>query len=71
MDQTLILYESTFEICFVYDRKFRDMMSCDLNFLMKYLTLVSSAMSTGTIVDTIRPLLVGIIVDLYIFWWRM
>ena len=32
MDQTMILYESTFEICFVYDRKCGDMIFCDLNF---------------------------------------
>ena len=38
---------------------------------MKHLTLVSSALSTGIIVDTIRPLSTGIIVDLYIPWWRM
>ena len=33
---------------------------------MKYLILVSSALSTGIIVDTIRPLSMGIIIDLYI-----
>ena len=46
-------------------------MFCNLNFLMKYLALVSSALSTGIIVDTIRPLSTGqrdIIVDLYIFF---
>ena len=32
MDKILILYESTFGICFVYDRKCGDMMFCDLNF---------------------------------------
>ena len=46
-----------------------EMMFCNLNFCMKYLTLVSSARSTGIIVDTIRPLSMGIIVDLYIPWW--
>ena len=62
----MILYKSTFDICFVYDIKYGDMMSSDLNFLMKYLTLVSSALSTGIIIYTIRPLSTGIIVDLYI-----
>ena len=33
---------------------------------MKYLILVSLALSTGIIVDTIQPLSTGIIVDLYI-----
>ena len=33
---------------------------------MKYLILVSSALSTRIIVDTIQPLSTGIIVDLYI-----
>ena len=36
---------------------------------MKYLIQVSSALSTGIIVDTIRPLSMGIIVDLYIPLW--
>ena len=34
-------------------------MFCNLNFEMKYLTLVSSALSTGIIVDTIWPLSTG------------
>ena len=46
-------------------------MFCGLNICMKYLTLVSSIMSTGIIIDTIRPLSTGIVVDLYIPWWRM
>ena len=47
-------------------------MFCDLNFfLMKYLTLVSSALSKGRIVDIIRPLSTEIIVDFYIPWWQM
>ena len=29
----MILYDSTFEICFGYERKCGDMMFCDLNFL--------------------------------------
>ena len=62
----MILYKSTFDICFVYDIKYGDMMSSDLNFLMKYLTLVSSASSTRIIIYTIRTLSTGIIVDLYI-----
>ena len=41
-------------------------MFCGLNICMKYLTLVSSIMSTGIIVDTIRSLSTGIIVDIYI-----
>ena len=41
-------------------------MFCGLNICMKYLTLVSSIMSTGIIVDIIRPLSMGIIVDIYI-----
>ena len=69
-DYPWIKYDSTFEICFGYKRKYGDMMCCDLNFfLMKYLTLVSSVMSTGIIVDTIRLLSMGIIVDIYIPWW--
>ena len=36
-----------------------DMMFCNLKFGMKYLTLVSSALSIGIIVDTIRPLSTG------------
>ena len=69
MDQKVVLYYCTFEICFVYERKCGDMMFCNLNFLMKYLTLVNSALSMGMIVDTIRPLSTGIIVDIYIPWW--
>ena len=53
MDQKVVLYDDTFEICFVYERKCGDMMFCNLNFLMKYLTLVSSALSMGIIVDII------------------
>ena len=30
--QTVVLYDSTFEICFVYKRKCEDMMFCDLKF---------------------------------------
>ena len=71
MDQKVVLNDCSFEICFVYKRKCGDVMFCNLNFLMKYLTLVSSALSTGILVNTIRPLLTGIIVDLYIPWWRM
>ena len=29
----MVLYDNTFEICFGYERKSRDMMFCDLNFL--------------------------------------
>ena len=42
------------------------MMFCGLNVCMKYLTLVSSIMSTEIIVDIIRPLSKGIIIDIYI-----
>ena len=28
----MVLYDSTFEICFGYERKCEDMMFCDLNF---------------------------------------
>ena len=42
------------------------MMFCGLNVCMKYLTMVSSIMSTEIIVDTIRPLSKGIIIDIYI-----
>ena len=28
----VVLYDYTFEICFVYERKCRDMMFCNLNF---------------------------------------
>ena len=52
----VVLYDCTFEICFGYERKCGDMIFCNLKFRMKYLTLVSSALSTGIIVDTIRPL---------------
>ena len=38
-------------------------MFCGLNIYMKYLTLVSSIMSTGIIVDIIRPLSMGLIID--------
>ena len=60
-----------FEICYVYERKCGDIMFCGLNICMKYLTLVSSIMSTRIIVNNIRPLSTGIIVDIYIPWWRM
>ena len=43
-----------------------DVMFCELNFEIMFFTLVSSALSMGIIVDTIQPLLTGIIVDLYI-----
>ena len=43
-------------------------MFCELNFEIMFFTLVSSTLSTGIIVYTIRPLSIGIIVDLYIFW---
>ena len=46
-------------------------MFCDLKFLMKYLTLVSSTLSTRIIVDTIWSFSTGIIVDIYIHWWQM
>ena len=46
-------------------------MFCGLNICMNYLTLVSSIISTGIIVDIIWPLSTGKIVDLYISWWRM
>ena len=46
-------------------------MFCGLNICMKYLTLVSSIMSTGIIVDIIRPLSMRIIIDLYITWRQM
>ena len=69
MDQKVVLYDCTFEICFVYEIKCGDMMFCNLNFLIKYLTLVNSVLSTGIIVDIIRPLSTRIIVDLYIPWW--
>ena len=55
----VVLYYCTFEICFVYERKCGDMMFCNLKFCMKYFTLVSLALSTGIIVDTIRPLSMG------------
>ena len=32
MNQTVVLYDSTFDICFGYKRKYRDMIFCDLNF---------------------------------------
>ena len=32
MDQKVVLYDCTFEICFVYERKCGDMMFCNLNF---------------------------------------
>ena len=53
----VVLYDCTFEICFGYEIKCGDMMFCNL----KYLTLVSSALSTRIIVDTIRPLSTGYI----------
>ena len=43
-------------------------MFCGLNICMKYLTLVSSIISKGIIIDIIRPLSIGIIIDLYIPW---
>ena len=46
-------------------------MFCGLNICMKYLTIVTSIMSTGIIVDIIRPLSMRIIIDLYIPWRRM
>ena len=44
-------------------------MFCDLNFLMKYLTLVSLALSMKIIVDTIFPFSISITIDIYISWW--
>ena len=44
-------------------------MFCGLNICMKYLTLASSIMSIGIIVDIILPLSMWIIIDLYIPWW--
>ena len=32
MDQKVVLCDCTFEICFVYEKKFGDMMFCNLNF---------------------------------------
>ena len=32
IDQIVVLYDCTFEICFVYKRKCEDMMFCNLNF---------------------------------------
>ena len=46
-------------------------MFCDLNILMKYFILVSSALSTRIIVDTIQSLSMEIIVVIYISWWVM
>ena len=46
-------------------------MFCDFNICMKYMNLVCSIMSTEIIVDTIRPLSTGIIVEFYIPSWRM
>ena len=43
----VVLQDCIFEICFVYEKKCGDMMFCNLNFEMKYLTLVSLALSTG------------------------
>ena len=57
-----------FEIYYVYERKCGDVMFCGLNICIKYLTLVSSIMSTEIIVDTIRSLSTKIIVDFYIPW---
>ena len=48
-----------------------DIMFCELNFEIIFLTLVSLVMSTGIIFDTIRLLSMRIIVDLYISWWVM
>ena len=47
MDQIRILHESIFKFVLFYERKCGDMMFCDLNFLIKYLTLVSSVLSKG------------------------
>ena len=44
-------------------------MFCGFNICIKYLTLVSSIISTGIIVDIIRALSMRIIIDLYIPWW--
>ena len=43
-----------------------DVMFCELNFEIMFFTLVSSALSTGIIVDTIQSLSTRIIVDIYI-----
>ena len=45
----------------------RNIMFSELNFEIMFLTLVSSSMLTGIIVDTIRSLSTGIIVDIYIY----
>ena len=48
-----------------------DILFCELNFEIKFLTLVSSTLSKGIIIDTIRPLSMTIIVNLYMSWWVM
>ena len=45
-------------------RKWGDMIFGDLNFSMKCLTLVSSALSMRIIIDTIRSLSTRIIIDI-------
>ena len=45
-----------------------DIMFCELNFEIMFLTLVSLVMSMGIIVDSIRSLSMEIIVDIYISW---
>ena len=65
----MILSRSNDDICFIYYRKCEDMMFCDLNFfLMKYLILVSSALSMRIIAYTVQPLSTGIIIDFYLPW---
>ena len=44
-----------FRIVLFMTRKCGDMIFCDSNFQMKYLTLVSSTLSTRIIVNTITP----------------
>ena len=46
-----------------------DIMFCELNFKIMFLTLVRSALSMGIIVYSIWPLSTGIIVDLNISCW--
>ena len=46
-----------------------DIMFCELNFEIKFLTLVSSTLSKGIIIDTIQPLSMALIV--YMSWWVM
>ena len=57
---------------FCLDINYGDIMFYEFNFWkLCFFYFGSSAMSTGIIVDIIRPLSTGIMIDIHILLWRM